>query len=216
MEIHLARPGGQREGPFSIEQINANIAAQEYRDSDYWAWYEGLDSWVPLHQVPGIIDAPQSLAEANAPEPPVTRRADTEVVQRPVADAADPKTSGPSKLFSGMPVQALEQIFIFTNGEGPVAMQSPLTSQLVREIIGADFEAIFNQAPRDVFGRCSIPAQLAEQGKVPASAWRAMSALRPQLTQQARDGGYRICVRTFEIEAGQQVAVFLFYKKQEE
>jgi GYF domain 2 len=215
MDIHLARPGGQREGPFSLEEINANIAARKFRDSDYWAWYEGLHSWVPLHQVPGIIDAGKSLTQVSAPEPPVMPGGDTEFIQQPAADAANPKKFDPSKLSSGMPVQALEQVFVFTNGEGPAVMQSPVTSQLLREIIGADFEVILKQAPRDVFGRCSIPAQLAEHGKVPASAWHAMSALKPEITQQARDGSYRICVRTFEIEAGQQVAVFLFYKKQE-
>jgi hypothetical protein len=215
MDIHLAKPGGAREGPFSLEEINANIAARRFRDSDYWAWYEGLDSWVPLHQVPGIVGVSGSAVAADTPESPAAPQSDTEVILREVPDASAPKQSGPSKLFSGMPVQALEQIFVFTNGEGPAVMQSPVTALMLQEIMGADVEAVGGRVPRDVFGRCSIPAQLAEQGKVPASAWRAMSALRPQLTQQARDGGYRICVRTFEIEAGQQVAVFLFYKKQE-
>jgi hypothetical protein len=213
MDIHLARPGGQREGPFSLEQINASIAQRKYHDSDYWAWFEGLDSWVPLHEVPGIINAPAAAVETITVESSGPPQSDTEVVHRQASDA--PK-SDPSKLFSGTPAQRLEQVFVFTNGEGPVAMQSPVTAMMLKEIIGADVESISGKAPRDVFGRCSIPAQLAEQGKVPASAWRAMSALRPQLTQQARDGGYRICVRTFEIEAGQKVAVFLFYRKQEE
>jgi hypothetical protein len=213
MDIHLARPGGEREGPFSLEQINANLATRKFRDSDYWAWYEGLDSWVPLHQIPGIVNAPAPPPEANTSEPLAAPKGDTHIIHRQNSDPA-PENKAPSKLFSGMSVQALEQIFIFTNGEGPVAMQSPVTLQLLQEIIGADFDPMVNQAPRDVFGRCSVPAQLAEQGRVPASAWRAMSALRPQLIQQARDGAYRICVRTFETETGQQVAAFLLYNKE--
>jgi hypothetical protein len=214
MDIHLAKPGGEREGPFSLEQINANLAARKYRDSDYWAWYEGLDSWVPLHEVPGIINAPKNPAQSNMPEPSAPAKSDTEIVHRQASDAPGPEKPGASKLFSGMRAEGLEHIFVFTNGEGPAAMESPLTDSMLREIVGADLASVGGQAPRDVFGRCSIPAQLAEQGKVPASAWRAMSALRPQLTQQARDGDYRICVRTFETETGQQVAAFLFYNKE--
>jgi hypothetical protein len=213
MDIHLATPGGQREGPFSLEQINASLAQRKYRETDYWAWFEGLDSWVPLHEVPGIINAPAAPDETRTVESSGAPQSDTQIVHRQASDSAK---SGPAKLFSGMPAQRLEQIFVFTNGEGPMAMQSPVTAMMLKEIIGADIESLGGKAPRDVFGRCSIPAQLAEQAKVPASAWRAMSALRPQLTQQARDGGYRICVRTFEIEEAQQVAIFLFYRKQED
>jgi hypothetical protein len=213
MDIHLARPGGEREGPFSLEQINANLASGKFEDSDYWAWYEGLDSWVPLHQIPGIVNAPAPRPEAITSEPLAAPKGDTHIIHRHKSDTP-PENKAPSKLFSGISVQALEQIFVFTNGEGPVAMQSSVTLQLLQEIIGADFAGILNQAPRDVFGRCSVPAQLAEQGRVPASAWRAMSALRPQLIQQAKDGAYRICVRTFETETGQKVAAFLLYNKE--
>ena len=54
MQIYLVKPGGQREGPFSLEEINRDLAARKYRDTDYWAWYEGLTDWVPLHSIPGI------------------------------------------------------------------------------------------------------------------------------------------------------------------
>src|SRR5215831_15888101 len=56
MEILLCKPGGNREGPYTIEQINAGLLQKRFKDTDYWAWYEGLESWVPLHQVPGIVD----------------------------------------------------------------------------------------------------------------------------------------------------------------
>ena len=212
MDIHLAKPGGEREGPFTLEQINASLAERRFRDSDYWAWYDGLDSWVPLHQIPGVIGARESSPETSAPEPLGAAKGDTQIVDR--QSSGVPQKNIPPGLFSGMPVQALEQIFVFTNGEGPAAMESPVTAQILEEIMGAGPDVIRDQAPRDVFGRCSIPSQLAEQGKVPGSAWRAMSALRPKLTQEARDGAYRICVRTFETESGQKVAAFLFYNKE--
>jgi hypothetical protein len=40
-----------------------------------------------------------------------------------------------------------------------------------------------------------------------------MAAHRPALVQQARERAYRICVRTFRIEADTVVALVLFYNK---
>jgi hypothetical protein len=184
MQVHLSKPGGQREGPFTVEQINRDLAANKYQDEDYWAWYEGLDAWVPLHTVPGIVDSPHETS------PP-----------------------GEAATASALPIEALEHIFIFTPGEGPAVMESKITTEMLEGIVGADIEAIRAQAPRDVFGRCNIPSQLAAEGHVPQAAWRAMSALKPDLVKQAQAGAYRTCVRIFEIESREKVAVFLFYKK---
>src|SRR5215468_4844797 len=54
MQIYLSKPAGQREGPFTVQQINQDLAAKKYKDTDYWAWYDGLSEWVPLHAVPGV------------------------------------------------------------------------------------------------------------------------------------------------------------------
>src|SRR5213082_1895184 len=117
MEIHLSKPGGKREGPFTLEQINASLAQQQFRETDYWAWYEGLDSWVPLHQVPGVIEASEASPEVMAPEPLGEADGDTEIIARPSGgDGAQPLVI--SGLSSGMPAQALEHIFVFTDGEG--------------------------------------------------------------------------------------------------
>ena len=82
MQIYLARPGGPRQGPYTVEQINADLAARKYRDDDFWAWHYGLPKWVPLYSVGGISGAADTtfffcgLATANSkartkpPEPP--------------------------------------------------------------------------------------------------------------------------------------------------
>jgi hypothetical protein len=70
------------------------------------------------------------------------------------------------------------------------------------------------RVPRDVFGRCDIAQRLRSESAVPSSAWKAMSALKPDLVEKARAGAYRICVRTFSIENNDVVALFLFYNKQ--
>ena len=84
MQIYLAKPGGPRQGPYTVEQINADLAARKYRDDDFWAWHYGLPQWVPLYSVGGISGAADTtfffcgLAPANSdlrtrpPEPPGT------------------------------------------------------------------------------------------------------------------------------------------------
>ena len=32
MQIHLSKPGGQKEGPYTLEQIKQDLAANKYRD----------------------------------------------------------------------------------------------------------------------------------------------------------------------------------------
>jgi len=213
MQIHLSKPNGQREGPYTLEQINGDLAAQKYSDTDYWAWYEGLDAWVPLHTVPGISvpsDHPPEALTAPETAPDVEQSSQSE---RP-ASPASTGTSEAAQVFSGMPSEALEQIFVFTSGEGPAVMQSPVTTVMLQTVTGVNLATMREKVPRDVFGRCDIGERLRRESAVPNSAWKAMSALKPALVQQAREGAYRICVRTFSIENNDVVALFLFYNKQ--
>jgi hypothetical protein len=69
-------------GPYTLEQVNADLAARKYRDDAFWAWHEGLPAWVPLYSVGGVSGAADttfffarlttesSEAAAEAPEPP--------------------------------------------------------------------------------------------------------------------------------------------------
>jgi len=52
MQIHIAR-NGQAMGPFSLEEINRQLAAGTLSPSDQ-AWYEGAAGWMPLSTVPGV------------------------------------------------------------------------------------------------------------------------------------------------------------------
>jgi hypothetical protein len=51
--IYLAKQG-KREGPFTLEHINAQITTGRYRDDDFWAWHDGLPEWIPLYKISGI------------------------------------------------------------------------------------------------------------------------------------------------------------------
>lgn len=73
MQIHIARDG-QPVGPFSLEEVNRQLATGTLSLSDQ-AWYEGAAGWAPLSQVPGV-------SGSSRPSPPQ-------------ADAATPSTPGP-------------------------------------------------------------------------------------------------------------------------
>ena len=52
MQIHIAR-NGQPMGPFSLDEVNRQLAAGTLNLSDQ-AWYEGAAGWAPLSTVPGV------------------------------------------------------------------------------------------------------------------------------------------------------------------
>ena len=98
IQIHLSRPGGQQEGPYTLEQINRDLAAKKYQDTDYWAWHEGLTDWVPLYTLPGILTNGASAAPAAA----------TDAVEE-VASPAEPQVmapDGPPAVVSPVPTAA--------------------------------------------------------------------------------------------------------------
>lgn len=63
MQIYIGRDG-QRQGPFPLEDVNSQLAAGTIKLTDL-AWYEGLQNWVALSQIPGV--ASPSAASGNAP-----------------------------------------------------------------------------------------------------------------------------------------------------
>src|ERR1043166_4583900 len=73
MKIYLAKPGGEKRGPFTVEEINRDLAARIYRADAYWAWHEGLPEWRPLHTIPGIFVDPPGDSGPPTPPVPVTK-----------------------------------------------------------------------------------------------------------------------------------------------
>ena len=246
MKIHLSKPGGQREGPFTIEQINSDLAAKKYHDTDYWAWHEGLTNWVPLHSVPGITRSADAETPANevgesahSVEPCEAGGAAvlTQVASAPAAVATEPETdieqeeerSVPSaqepdseekpsaphpELFSGMAFAALEQIFMLTSGEGKAASRSAVTAGMLEEVTGEELTTIRENVPRHVMVHCDFLEKLRGGGPLPEEAWRAVARVNPELVRQAREGLFRVCVRSFPLETGDMASLFLFYNKQ--
>ena len=70
MQIHVAR-NGHRMGPFSLEEVNRQLAAGSLSPSDL-AWYEGIPNWVALSQVPGVSTARSVEVAATSAVAPVS------------------------------------------------------------------------------------------------------------------------------------------------
>src|SRR5437660_9658795 len=107
MKIHLSKPGGEREGPFTVEEINAGLAQHRFRSTDYWAWYDGLESWVPLHEVPGIDETREWITESAEKSKPNLAPADEDtsvIAKTPSPEAKKAAATSPAKsqLHSGM------------------------------------------------------------------------------------------------------------------
>src|SRR3979490_955403 len=90
MQIHIAR-SGQPRGPFSLEEINRQLAAGTLNLSDQ-AWYEGAAGWAALSTVPGVSAA---AASASAPQ----------ISPAPVAGA--PMTLAPQRKTEPLAIMAL-------------------------------------------------------------------------------------------------------------
>ena len=84
MQIHIARDGKQL-GPFSLEEINRQLAAGTLNISDN-AWYEGASGWAPLSTVPGVTTA----ATAAASTDPMPAAAPSVAPSAPIATGGAP------------------------------------------------------------------------------------------------------------------------------
>jgi len=234
-KIYLAKPGGQREGPYTLEQINHDLATKKYRDEDFWAWHEGLPSWMPLYALPGVSAKAARLEAANPPvaesrpearkpsaagtpiakPEPEPQKAEDATLPVAEPEPKSPEISATLAMSSGKPFSALEQIFVLTTGEGPSAFKSDVTTAMLVEAVGETLDHIRSKVPVDVIGRADAAVlKTIRAGSIPNSAWRVLFAIKPAIAQQAQDGAYHLCVRAFPVESNEAVALFLLYNKQ--
>jgi len=88
MQIHVDR-GGERFGPYSLEEVNRYLADGTLMSSDI-GWHEGAADWMPLTKIAGVV------AGGRPPGPPAPTAADAAGASGPpaaptAADAAQPK-----------------------------------------------------------------------------------------------------------------------------
>ena len=81
MQIYVGREGDQR-GPYTLEQVQQYLAQGRLQVTDF-AWYEGLDNWIPLSEVPGVVVAQSKAPKALRKKMPLQRSRIEERLQRP-------------------------------------------------------------------------------------------------------------------------------------
>jgi hypothetical protein len=68
MQVHIDR-GGQRFGPYSVEQVNSHLADGTILPTDL-GWTDGMTDWVPVTQVAGVTFAAAAVTAAVPPPTP--------------------------------------------------------------------------------------------------------------------------------------------------
>jgi hypothetical protein len=237
MQIYLAQPGGQKQGPYTLDQVRQDLANGKYRDSDFWAYHEGLPNWIPLHSLPGVHQpaAVVKATEAAAARTETATAAASNKIQSPAAqtpavasssstsndpasrtalDAAsesDEETVAPES--SVPPYHALEQLFVFTSGEPRPAFESKVLMNTLQELTGQPARTIQHEVASHVIGRTDIGALAHRDQAIPAKAWRAVTAIDPAVAGEAKEGAFEVCLRTCQLENRDVVALLLFYNK---
>lgn len=95
MQVHIDR-GGQRFGPYSIDQVNAYLADGSLLATDL-GWTDGMTDWLPLPKVPGVI-------AVEAAPPPAAPPAEESALPSPEPTACDSraKSVASKKLMIGI------------------------------------------------------------------------------------------------------------------
>ena len=78
--------GEEAAGPWTLDQLQSRLAAGEVTANSY-AWNQGMESWLPLHEIFTFADAPEPAEEARA-QPADLQPADMLTV--PAVDEPEP------------------------------------------------------------------------------------------------------------------------------
>jgi len=228
MQVYLAKPGGQKQGPFTLEQLKKDLAAHKYDDGDFWAWHDGLPEWKPLYEIPGISIRPGSTASASSsinpgshPEPVLIDSASGKTLSTTASEPGistpalevSPASDADSRIASGRPVTALAHIFVLTTGDNPEVFASPSIGAMLEQTVGCAVAEVRKSVPVDIIIKAKTSAmQSLCGGSVPDSVWRTLSGIAAPISSQAQDGMLHLCLRTFPSESQDVVALLAFYR----
>jgi hypothetical protein len=108
MQVHIDR-GGQRLGPYSVEQVNSQLSEGTILPTDL-GWTDGMADWVTVTQIAGVAFA-DATATAAVPPPtpaPTAAAAGSAPVSK-VAESPEPQKGYIGKLFSKINKKENEQ-----------------------------------------------------------------------------------------------------------
>ena len=100
MQVHIDR-GGQRFGPYSVEQVNSHLAEGAILPTDL-GWTDGMPDWVPVTQVAGVTFADAAATAAVPPPTPAPTTCDTALQGGVPAIQTTAKPAGNKKLLIGV------------------------------------------------------------------------------------------------------------------
>jgi len=100
MQVHIDR-GGQRFGPYSVEQVNSHLAEGTILPTDL-GWTDGMTDWVPVTQVAGVTFADATATAAVPPPTPAPMTGDTTLQGGAPALQTAAKPAGNKKLLIGV------------------------------------------------------------------------------------------------------------------
>ena len=100
MQVHIDR-GGQRFGPYSVEQINSHLADGTILPTDL-GWTDGMTDWVPVTQVAGVTFAAATATAAVPPPTPAPTAGGTTLQGGAPALQTTAKPAGNKKLLIGV------------------------------------------------------------------------------------------------------------------
>ena len=100
MQVHIDR-GGQRFGPYSVEQVNSHLAEGTILPTDL-GWTDGMTDWVPVTQVAGVTFADAAATAAVPPPTPAPTAGDTALQGGAPAIQTAAKPAGNKKLLIGV------------------------------------------------------------------------------------------------------------------
>ena len=100
MQVHIDR-GGQRFGPYSVEQVNSHLAEGAILPTDL-GWTDGMTDWVPVTQVAGVTFADAATTAAVPPPTPAPMTGETNLQGGSQALQTTAKPAGNKKLLIGV------------------------------------------------------------------------------------------------------------------
>jgi hypothetical protein len=133
--------------------------------------------------------------------------------------AAPPSTTQSSaprnpQLASGLPVDKLRTLFIFTSGDGHKVMDSPVVVGFVNDTVGVPLSGLMGTVFVDVIANSDAGARTVSMETFWEAAGPAMENIRPAETNKARAGEYRTVIRPFpDPTSGDHVMVVLLYEQ---
>ena len=100
MQVHIDR-GGQRFGPYSVEQVNSHLADGTILPTDL-GWTDGMTDCVPVTQVAGVSTAAAAATAAVPPPTPAATAGGTTLQGGAPALQTTAKPAGNKKLLIGV------------------------------------------------------------------------------------------------------------------